>query len=154
MSMKDSTTTTSKYCIEKGGGLLDSTLTPTSSACSIAAEEYIEDCNDALARLSATEISSTVSSASESDIGSMKEQHKILKARHRSQSIDLKKQKELTEDQEKIVEKQKNMLLGILNACEYICLWYLLGVASNKYDMCTRYAHISHFGCDIVELTS
>jgi len=84
----------------------------------------------------------------------MKEQHKILKARHRSQSIDLKKQKELTEDQEKIVEKQKNMLLGILNACEYSCLWYLLGVASNKYDMCTiRYAHISHFGYDIGELT-
>jgi len=40
--MKDST---SKYCPEKGGGglLLDSTLTPTSSACSIAAEEYIGD---------------------------------------------------------------------------------------------------------------
>ena len=49
------------YCTEKGKGLLDSTLTPT-SACSIAAEEYIDDCNDALARLSATEISSTVSS--------------------------------------------------------------------------------------------
>ena len=104
---KDST---SKYCTEKGGLLLDSTLTPTSSACSITAEEYIEDCNDALARLSATENCSTVSSASESDVGSMKEQHKILKARHRSQSIDLK--------------KQKNMLLGILNACEYIVFDY------------------------------
>jgi len=121
--MKNSTST--KYCTEKGGLLLDSTLTPTSSACSIAAEEYIEDCNNALARLSATENSSTVSSASESDVGtSMKEQHKILKARHRSQSIEsLKKQKELTEDQEKIVEKQKNMLLGILNACEYVCMY-------------------------------
>ena len=123
MPMKPPKNSTSKYCTEKGGLLLDSTLTPTSSACSIAAaEEYIEDCNDALARLSATENSSTVSSASESDIGSTKEQHKILKARNRSQSIDLKKQKELTEDQEKIVEKQKNMLLGILNACEYICI--------------------------------
>ena len=122
MPMKPPKNSTSKYCTEKGGLLLDSTLTPTSSACSIAAEEYIEDCNDALARLSATENSSTVSSASESDIGSMKEQHKILKARNRSQSIDLKKQKELTEDQEKIVEKQRNMLLGILNACEYICI--------------------------------
>ena len=120
--MKPPKNSTSKHCTEKGGLLLDSTLTPTSSACSIAADENIEDCNDALARLSATENSSTVSSASESDIGSMKEQHKILKARNRSQSIDLKKQKELTEDQEKIVEKQKNMLLGILNACEYICI--------------------------------
>ena len=66
------------------------------------------------------------SSASENDdiIGSsMKDKHKNLKARHRSQSIDLKKQKELTEDQEKIVEKQKNMLLGILNACEYVCMY-------------------------------
>ena len=107
MSMKDST-----------GLLLDSTHTPTSSVCSIAgADENIEDCNNAFARLSATENSSTVSSASESDIGSMKEQHKILKARNRSQSIDLK--------------KQKNMLLGILNACKYICFdncihcWFL-----------------------------
>ena len=107
--MKPPKNSTSKYCTEKGGLLLDSTLTPTSSACSIAAaEEYIEDCNDALARLSATENSSTVSSASENDdiIGSsMKDKHINLKARHRSLSKDLKKQKKLTEDQEKIVEK-------------------------------------------------
>ena len=120
MSMKlPKDDSTSKYCTEKGGLLLDSSLTPTSSACSIAAEEYIEDCNDALARLSATGNSSTVSSASEGDdiIGSsMKDKHTNLKARHRSQSIDLKKEKKLREDQEK-------MNLGILNACEYVCMY-------------------------------
>ena len=98
MPLKPPKNSTSKYCTEKGGLLLDNTLTPTSSACSIAAEEYIEDCNDALARLSATENSSTVSSASENDdiIGSsMKDKHINLKARHRSLSKDLKKQKKL-----------------------------------------------------------